>query len=75
MTTQHEPVDIKLVRGNPTDEELAAVLAVLSLEYEAEAEASVAAEKPNEAWHISGRGMRLPIRRDLGWVRSRPVRW
>lgn len=69
------PVDIKLVSGNPTEEELAAVLAVLSLAYDSEAQELVAAEKPNEAWRVSARGLRLPLQRDLGWVRSRRVRW
>lgn len=75
MTGEAAPVDIKLVSGNPTEEELAAVLAVLSLAYEAEAQEAVAAEKPNRAWTASARGLRLPLQSDSGWVRSRRVRW
>lgn len=75
MTEDSAPIDIKLIGGNPTDEELAALLAVLSTAYAVETQEAVAAEKPNRAWTASARGLRLPLQRDIGWVRSRRVRW
>jgi hypothetical protein len=59
--------EIDVVRGAPTDEELAAVLAVVSEAYLAEAEQAAAAPAARSRWEISARNLRSPLRRDLGW--------
>lgn len=61
-------VQIDVVRGDPTPEELAAVIAVVSEAYETEAATAVAEEhhRPS-AWQVSARSLRTPLRRDLGW--------
>jgi len=61
-------VSIDVRRGNPTDEELAALLAVLSEAYQTELdEATAPSETPRSAWELTQRGLRTPLRRDLGW--------
>lgn len=66
----HAPGRIDLVRGVPTEEELAAVIAVVSEAYDAEASAQVADDRPEvSAWRLSARGLREPLRRDIGWGR------
>jgi hypothetical protein len=63
-------VRIEVRRGNPTDEELAALIAVVSQAYTGEASEAVAEEGScRSGWELSARGMRQPLRRDLGWGR------
>lgn len=59
---------VEVHRGNPTAEELAAALAVVTAAYAEEAASAVAEQdvRPS-AWQISRRGLREPLRRDLGW--------
>jgi len=64
-------VTIDVRRGSPSDEELAALIAVVSQAYTGEASEAVAEEgRCRSAWEISARSMRQPLRRDLGWARS-----
>ena len=59
---------IDVVRGNPSSEEIAAVIAVVSDAYEREAATAVAPEsRRRSAWQVSARSLRQPLRRDLGW--------
>lgn len=63
-------VTIDVRRGNPTDEELAALIAVVSQAYTGEASEAVAEEGHcRTGWELSARSMRLPLNRDLGWGR------
>ena len=59
--------DLRIVRGNPTPEELAAVIALVSEAYSGEVADAVAEDKTPSAWHQSRRGMRTPLRRDIPW--------
>lgn len=68
MTGDVDPdlrVDVR--RGHPTDEELAAVIAVVTTGYAEESEDARADDSRRSAWELSQRGLRAPLRRDLGW--------
>ncbi|GAA3768413.1 hypothetical protein GCM10022240_21110 [Microbacterium kribbense] len=61
---------VDVVRGNPTDAELAAVLAVVSEAYAQEQATATASDEPTRSgWSLSARNLRAPLRRDLGWGR------
>lgn len=61
-------VDIR--RGEPTPEELAAVVAVVTEAYQTEAAAALAEVEPRpSAWRVSARLLREPLRREIGWGR------
>ncbi len=61
---------IDVLRGSPTAEEVAAVIAVVSESYQSEAAAAVADDHRRfSAWRSSARSLRLPLRRDLDWGR------
>ncbi|MBS1905010.1 MAG: acyl-CoA carboxylase subunit epsilon [Actinobacteria bacterium] len=62
-------VEIQVLRGTATEEELAALIAVLSDAYVAEEADAVAAEKPVSAWGRTQRALRTPLRRDIPWGR------
>ncbi len=63
-------VTIDVLRGTPTEEELAALIAVVSEAYSGEAAEAVADEPVRRTgWSLSQRAMRQPLRRDLGWGR------
>jgi len=65
-----DAVRIDIRRGNPTPEELAAVVAVVTEAYEREAADAIAEESPRRsAWQLSARTLRAPLRRDVGWGR------
>jgi hypothetical protein len=65
-----EGVRIDVLRGSPTEEELAALIAVVTEAYAGEAAAAVADERPRRsAWDLSQRALRQPLRRELGWGR------
>jgi hypothetical protein len=72
--TAEEPdhgVRIDLRRGTASEEELAALIAVVSESYAREAAAAIAAEPSvRTAWSVAQRQLREPLRRDLGWVRG-----
>jgi hypothetical protein len=62
------PLQIDVVRGNPTEEELAALIAVVSEAYTREEESATASDDGRRsAWDLSARYVRKPLRRDLGW--------
>jgi hypothetical protein len=60
---------VEVRRGNPSPDELAAVVAVVSAGYTQESEEARVEEKRRSAWELSRRGMRTPLRRDIGWGR------
>ncbi|WHM36963.1 acyl-CoA carboxylase epsilon subunit [Streptomyces sp. BPTC-684] len=63
---------IKVVRGNPTPEELAAALAVVRARAAATASASSGAPLPPEEWSTPARIARHPVPRPgpRSWARS-----
>lgn len=73
MSEQDDAVDqmrVELLRGEPTPEELAALIAVVTEAYAEEAAGATAEDTPSRsAWALSQRGLRAPLRRDLGWGR------
>lgn len=63
-------ITVDVLRGQPSDAELAALIAVVSEAYTAEASSAVAPDSPRRsAWALSQRSFREPLRRDLGWGR------
>jgi hypothetical protein len=59
---------IDVIRGNPTDDELAALIAVVGEAYSREsADAVVDESSERSAWSVSQRTLRRPLRRELGW--------
>lgn len=72
MTSDHaseQPPTIEILRGNATEEELAALIAVVSDAYSQEEAAAVAAERPVSAWQRTQRPLRRALRRDIPWGR------
>ncbi|SDQ72797.1 Acyl-CoA carboxylase epsilon subunit [Curtobacterium sp. UNCCL20] len=65
--------DVRVVSGDPTPEELAAVIAVLQRQAD-EAAANGRAEvtvSPRSGWDVSARGLRRPLEHGVGaWTRS-----
>ena len=62
------PIVAEVVRGTPTEEELAAAIVVVSESYVREvAEATVLDETPRSRWELSARGLRTPLNRTAGW--------
>jgi len=61
---------VQVLRGDPTPEELAAVVAVVTEAYESEAAGALAAERSRPSpWQVSARAVRAPLRRDVSWGR------
>jgi hypothetical protein len=60
---------VDIVRGHPTEEELAALIAVISDAYVQEAASAVAEEPHVSAWQRTQRPLRKPLRRDIPWGR------
>lgn len=60
---------LEIVRGAATEEELAALIAVVSAAYVQEASAAVAEEPRVSAWSRTQRPLRRPLRRDIPWGR------
>lgn len=70
MTDADGPLRIDVRRGEPTPEELAAVIAVVTEAYEREAAMTLADDATKvRAWDVSARALRAPLRRDIGWGR------
>jgi hypothetical protein len=66
---EDETPRMEIVRGDPTEEELAALIAVVAEAYTHEAEEAVAAEPHPSAWQRTQRAIRGPLRRDIPWGR------
>ena len=63
-------VTIDVRRGTPSEEELAALIAVVSESYAREYADAIAEDPPGRtAWSLSQRTLRQPIQRELGWGR------
>jgi hypothetical protein len=62
-------VTIDVRRGAPADDELAALIAVVSEAYAGEAAEAVAEEPVRTAWSVTQRALREPLRREVGWGR------
>ncbi|WP_454149154.1 acyl-CoA carboxylase epsilon subunit [Microbacterium lacticum] len=61
---------VEVRRGDPTPDELTAVVAVVTEAYTREAEAALAENEPRpSAWLVSARSLRPPLRREIGWGR------
>ncbi|MEV4775327.1 acyl-CoA carboxylase subunit epsilon [Microbacterium sp. LWH12-1.2] len=77
MTAQTPPADssgeqtpsVEIIRGTASEEELAALVAVISDAYAGEAETAVAEEPHVSAWTRTQRSLRTPLRRDIPWGR------
>ncbi|WP_308220977.1 acyl-CoA carboxylase subunit epsilon [Microbacterium sp. CIAB417] len=69
MTEQQQAPAMDIVRGHPTEEELAALIAVLGDAYAQEAADAVAEEPHVSAWQRTQRSLRKPLRRDIPWGR------
>ena len=62
------PVVAEVVRGTPTEEELAAAIVVVTEAYAREVDdATVPDETPRSRWELSARGLRTPLDRTAGW--------
>ncbi|NLA10406.1 MAG: acyl-CoA carboxylase subunit epsilon [Microbacteriaceae bacterium] len=64
-------LEIAVLRGNPSEDELAALIAVVSDAYEAEVEGAIADDTPPaSAWARAQRAMRPPLSHGPGaWER------
>ncbi|WP_100810202.1 acyl-CoA carboxylase subunit epsilon [Microbacterium sp. BR1] len=66
-----EPVSVEVLRGAADEQELAALLAVVTEAYVREADAVVAEDdSAMSAWARSARALRPPLERGLPWGRS-----
>lgn len=65
----HDAPMLDITRGSATEEELAALIAVISEAYSSEAADAVAEEPVVSAWTRTQRPMRRPLRRDIAWGR------
>jgi hypothetical protein len=59
--------DIDVRRGRPTDEELAALIAVVGGAYLAEDPDATPVAPARSRWELSARGHRTPLPRERGW--------
>ena len=64
-----EAADIRITRGDASEEELAALIAVVGDAYAREAADAVVEEMPVSAWQHTRRALRRPVRRDIPWGR------
>lgn len=61
-------ITVEVLRGQPTEEELAALIAVVTEAYDREASAALADDEVvRSAWSVSARSLRPPLRRDVRW--------
>jgi hypothetical protein len=66
----HGDVRVDVHRGEPTEEELAALIAVVSESYARESADALAEDEPiRTAWSLSQRSLRHPLRPEQGWGR------
>ena len=68
LPAEHPPT-IEITRGSATDEELAALIAVVSHAYAQESADAVADDPVISAWTRTQRPLRTPLRRDIPWGR------
>ncbi len=68
-TPDELPTALEITRGAATEEELAALIAVISDAYATEAADAVAVEPHASAWTRTQRPLRAPLRRDIPWGR------
>jgi hypothetical protein len=62
------PVTVDVLRGTPTAEELAALMAVVTAAYAEESADAVAPDGgARSRWELSTRALRAPLRRENGW--------
>lgn len=61
--------DVRIIRGTADEEELAALMAVVSDAYATESADAVAEEPRTSAWRRTQRPLREPLRRDIPWGR------
>ncbi|MFD5226844.1 acyl-CoA carboxylase subunit epsilon [Microbacterium sp. NPDC058342] len=69
MSADDQAPRVEIVRGAPTEEELAALIAVVSDAYLRETAEAVVDEPRVSVWNRTRRGLRAPLRRDLPWGR------
>jgi len=69
VTDDDQTPRMEIVRGNPTEEELAALIAVVAEAYSHESAEAVADVPSVSAWQRTQRGIRSPLRRDIPWGR------
>ncbi|MCR2765110.1 acyl-CoA carboxylase subunit epsilon [Microbacterium sp. zg.B48] len=61
---------VDVLRGTPTGDELAGLIAVVTEAYREESAGATVQEIPGRtAWSLSQRSLRAPLHRDLGWAR------
>lgn len=60
---------LEIIRGTATEEELAALMAVVLDAYDREAAGAVADERVVSAWTRTQRPLRTPLRRGIAWGR------
>ena len=66
--TDAAPLRVDVLRGNPTEDELAALVAVVSTAYAEEAADALADDEQHvSAWSLSRRGLRRALPRERGW--------
>lgn len=68
ISGQEAPM-LEITRGSASEEELAALIAVISEAYVTEAAQAVADEPRASAWTRTQRPLRSPLRRDIPWGR------
>lgn len=69
MTGSDDTPRMEIVRGDPTEVELAALMAVVAEAYSHESAEAVAEVPRVSAWQQTRRGLRRPLRRDIPWGR------
>lgn len=67
--TGQSAADVRIIRGAATEEELAALMAVVTDAYATESADAVAEEPRISAWRRTQRPLRTPLRRDIPWGR------
>lgn len=68
-TPDELPLTLEITRGAATEEELAALIAVITDAYATESADAVADEPIVSAWTRTQRPLRKPLRRDIPWGR------
>jgi hypothetical protein len=64
-----QPPTLEITRGTASEEELAALIAVVSDAYASESAEAVAEVPQVSAWMRTARPLRTPLRRDIPWGR------